>query len=174
MATCMRPAQTLDQGLMLFLHQDCLSSMWLSAPVGLPQGWWFAALVCQAAVWMSCVQHSLCSVSMHSKHYRSNRPHDVFQSIFSSALLIQPESSQLPASPPPPSLESPPACISQCPVFGPPSQGTYFLVADVSSWLRPGEDDVGLCKRLTVEAGVTLIPISAFYASDQRPHHLVR
>jgi aspartate/methionine/tyrosine aminotransferase len=53
-------------------------------------------------------------------------------------------------------------------------QGTYFLVADVSSWLRPGEDDVSLCKRLTAEAGVTLIPISAFYASDARPHHLVR
>lgn len=33
---------------------------------------------------------------------------------------------------------------------------------------------MSLCKRLTVEAGVTLIPISAFYASDQRPHHLVR
>lgn len=55
-----------------------------------------------------------------------------------------------------------------------PAQGTYFLVADVSSLLRPGEDDVSLCKRLTAEAGVTLIPLSAFYASDQRPHHLVR
>ncbi|KAF8065925.1 dapC [Scenedesmus sp. PABB004] len=55
-----------------------------------------------------------------------------------------------------------------------PAQGTYFLVADASSLLRPGEDDVALCKRLTAEAGVTLIPISAFYASDARPHHLVR
>ena len=53
-------------------------------------------------------------------------------------------------------------------------QGTYFLVADVSSLLRPGEDDVALCKRLTVEAGVTVIPLSAFYASGARPHHLVR
>lgn len=33
---------------------------------------------------------------------------------------------------------------------------------------------MALCKRLTAEAGVTAIPISAFYASDQRPHHLVR
>jgi hypothetical protein len=55
-----------------------------------------------------------------------------------------------------------------------PAQGTYFLVADVSSLLKPGEDDVTFCKRLTSEAGVTLIPISAFYASDQRPHQLVR
>ena len=30
------------------------------------------------------------------------------------------------------------------------------------------------CKRLTVEAGVTLIPVSAFYASEQAPRHLVR
>lgn len=55
-----------------------------------------------------------------------------------------------------------------------PAQGTYFLTADMSSIMKPGEDDVALCKRLTVEAGVTLIPISAFYASDQRPHNLVR
>jgi aspartate/methionine/tyrosine aminotransferase len=55
-----------------------------------------------------------------------------------------------------------------------PAQGTYFLTADMSSIMKPGEDDVALCKRLTVEAGVTLIPISAFYASDSRPHNLVR
>lgn len=55
-----------------------------------------------------------------------------------------------------------------------PAQGTYFLTADMSSMLKPGEDDVALCKRLTVEAGVTLIPLSAFYASDARPHNLVR
>jgi aspartate/methionine/tyrosine aminotransferase len=55
-----------------------------------------------------------------------------------------------------------------------PAQGTYFLVADVSPLLRPGEDDVALCKRLTTDAGVTLVPVSAFYASDTRPHHLVR
>lgn len=40
--------------------------------------------------------------------------------------------------------------------------------------MRAGEDDVALCKRLTVEAGVTLIPVSAFYASDRRPHNYVR
>lgn len=55
-----------------------------------------------------------------------------------------------------------------------PSQGTYFLVADISKFLAQGEDDVAFCKRLTIEAGVTLIPVSAFYVSEKRPHHLVR
>lgn len=55
-----------------------------------------------------------------------------------------------------------------------PAQGTYFLVADVSSFQKAGEDDVDFCKRLTAEAGVTLIPVSAFYASQQAPKHLVR
>lgn len=55
---------------------------------------------------------------------------------------------------------------SQLPALGLevlPAQGTYFLVADASSRLRPGEDDVAFCQRLTEEAGVTLIPVSAFY-----------
>ncbi len=54
------------------------------------------------------------------------------------------------------------------------SNGTYFLVADVSKFLQAGEDDVAFCMRLTKEAGVTLIPVSAFYYSKQRPHNLVR
>ncbi len=29
-----------------------------------------------------------------------------------------------------------------------------------SKFLRPGEDDEGICQRLTVEAGVTVIPVS--------------
>jgi hypothetical protein len=65
-------------------------------------------------------------------------------------------------------------CDTLAHAHAPAPQGTYFLVADVSSLLRRGEDDVALCKRLTVEAGVTLIPISAFYASEARPHNLVR
>lgn len=55
-----------------------------------------------------------------------------------------------------------------------PAQGTYFLVADATPFLRPGEDDVAFCMRLTREAGVTLIPVSAFYTGEVRPHHLVR
>jgi aspartate/methionine/tyrosine aminotransferase len=56
-----------------------------------------------------------------------------------------------------------------------PAEGTYFLVADVAKFLRDGEDDVGFAKRLTAEAGVTVIPVSAFYADASRaPRSLVR
>ncbi|KAL6755596.1 pyridoxal phosphate-dependent transferase [Haematococcus lacustris] len=55
-----------------------------------------------------------------------------------------------------------------------PGHGAYFLVADVSKFLREGEDDAAFCKRLTVEAGVTLIPISGFYVGPDPPRHLVR
>jgi aspartate/methionine/tyrosine aminotransferase len=54
-----------------------------------------------------------------------------------------------------------------------PCDGTYFLVADVSRWLRDGEDDVAFCRRLVVEAGVVLIPMSAFY-ERAAPRGLVR
>lgn len=54
-----------------------------------------------------------------------------------------------------------------------PCDGTYFLVLDVSRWLRPGEDDVAFCRRLVVDAGLVLIPMSAFYESGP-PRHLVR
>jgi len=54
-----------------------------------------------------------------------------------------------------------------------PCDGTYFLVLDVRSWLRAGEDDVAFCRRLVTEAGVALIPMSAFYAAEA-PRHLVR
>jgi aspartate/methionine/tyrosine aminotransferase len=51
--------------------------------------------------------------------------------------------------------------------------GTYFLVLDVTKWLRPDEDDVAFCRRLVVDAGVVLIPMSAFYEAEP-PRHLVR
>jgi len=51
--------------------------------------------------------------------------------------------------------------------------GTYFLVLDVTKWLRPDEDDIAFCRRLVVEGGVVLIPMSAFYESSP-PRHLVR
>jgi len=54
-----------------------------------------------------------------------------------------------------------------------PCDGTYFLVLDVAAWLRPGEDDIALCRRLVVEAGVVLIPMSAFYEASP-PRNLVR
>ena len=42
--------------------------------------------------------------------------------------------------------------------------------------LSPGAevDDIEFCITLTKEAGVTLIPVSAFYASKDQPRHLVR
>lgn len=56
-----------------------------------------------------------------------------------------------------------------------PADGTYFLVADAAAFLRPGEDDVAFAKRLTAEGGVTVIPVSAFYADAARaPRSLVR
>jgi aspartate/methionine/tyrosine aminotransferase len=54
-----------------------------------------------------------------------------------------------------------------------PCDGTYFLVLDIARWLRPGEHDVAYCKRLAVEGGVVLIPMSAFYETAA-PAHLVR
>lgn len=54
-----------------------------------------------------------------------------------------------------------------------PCDGTYFLVADMSRWLRDGEDDAALCRRLVTEVGVVLIPLSAFYEKDA-PRGLVR
>jgi aspartate/methionine/tyrosine aminotransferase len=54
-----------------------------------------------------------------------------------------------------------------------PCDATYFLVLDVSRWLLPGEDDIAFCRRLVVDAGVVLIPMSAFYEASP-PGHLVR
>ena len=53
-----------------------------------------------------------------------------------------------------------------------PCAGTYFITADVSP-LGLGADDVALCKRMTVEAGVAAVPMSAFY-DDEAPSHFVR
>lgn len=54
-----------------------------------------------------------------------------------------------------------------------PCDGTYFLVLDVERWQRDGEDDLAFCKRLVIEAGVVLIPMSAFYDREP-PRSLVR
>lgn len=50
-----------------------------------------------------------------------------------------------------------------------PGRGTYFLVLDVAHLMRPDEDDLAFCRRLTVDGGVTLIPMSAFHAAG--PSH---
>ena len=53
-----------------------------------------------------------------------------------------------------------------------PCGGTYFVSADVSP-LGLGANDVELCRRMTIEAGVTAVPVSAFYA-ENGPSHFVR
>jgi aspartate/methionine/tyrosine aminotransferase len=47
---------------------------------------------------------------------------------------------------------------------------TYFAVADIAN-LDPTADDLAFCRRLTLEAGVTPVPISSFYGErDVRSH----
>ena len=50
--------------------------------------------------------------------------------------------------------------------------GTYFITADTRP-LGLGGDDVAACHRLTLEAGVTAIPVSAFYGAEP-PSHFIR
>lgn len=56
-----------------------------------------------------------------------------------------------------------------------PCRGTYFLIADVSR-LDAGSGGEAFCRRLTAEAGVAAIPVSAFYhpGADAVPDHLIR
>jgi N-succinyldiaminopimelate aminotransferase len=51
--------------------------------------------------------------------------------------------------------------------------GTYFITADFRPLGLGDIDDVEACRVLTLEAGVTPISVSAFYASDA-PRHYVR
>ena len=54
-----------------------------------------------------------------------------------------------------------------------PTQGSYFITTD----FRPlgfNGDDVAFCRALTVEAKVTAIPVTAFYASSDAPNHYAR
>ena len=53
-----------------------------------------------------------------------------------------------------------------------PCAGTYFVTCDASG-LMPGLGDVEICRRLTVEAGVTAVPVSAFYG-DNAPESFIR
>lgn len=52
------------------------------------------------------------------------------------------------------------------------SAGTYFTCADIRP-LKKELDDVAFCRDLTINAGVTAIPMSAFYVADA-PTHFVR
>ncbi|WP_133271506.1 methionine aminotransferase [Hymenobacter radiodurans] len=53
-----------------------------------------------------------------------------------------------------------------------PTQGAYFQLARYDA-IAPGEDDVSFVRRLTREAGVAVVPVSAFY-HDGTDHGLVR
>src|SRR5690606_24105312 len=53
-----------------------------------------------------------------------------------------------------------------------PSQGTIFVTADVANFGFKG-GDVAFCHDMTVKAGVTAIPVSAFYEGEG-PDHFVR
>jgi len=54
------------------------------------------------------------------------------------------------------------------------THGAYFIVADARRFLREAETDDEFAQRLTVEAGVTVIPVSGFYIGPDPPKHLVR
>ena len=52
------------------------------------------------------------------------------------------------------------------------SQGSYFLTVDFTALGFEG-DDAAFCHHITVEAGVTAVPMGAFYSNDG-PSHFVR
>ncbi|MBZ9934938.1 aminotransferase [Mesorhizobium sp. BR1-1-16] len=53
-----------------------------------------------------------------------------------------------------------------------PCSGTYFVTADVSPLGLTG-GDVEICRQMTLEGGVTAVPVSAFYAGEA-PSNFVR
>jgi aspartate/methionine/tyrosine aminotransferase len=54
-----------------------------------------------------------------------------------------------------------------------PTQGTYFITADFAPLGFDG-DDVAFCRHITEHAGVTAIPVSAFYDQPDAPRHYAR
>jgi aspartate/methionine/tyrosine aminotransferase len=54
-----------------------------------------------------------------------------------------------------------------------PTQGTYFITADLAPLGFDG-DDVAFCRHITEQAGVTAIPVSAFYDQPDAPRHYAR
>jgi N-succinyldiaminopimelate aminotransferase len=54
-----------------------------------------------------------------------------------------------------------------------PTQGTYFITTDFSG-LGFNGDDLAFCRHITEQAGVTAIPVSAFYDERGAPAHYAR
>ena len=53
------------------------------------------------------------------------------------------------------------------------TQGTYFITTDFAPLGFDG-DDVAFCRHITEQAGVTAIPVSAFYETGEPPRHYAR
>jgi aspartate/methionine/tyrosine aminotransferase len=51
------------------------------------------------------------------------------------------------------------------------AEGSYFTIASFAGFDREG-DDLAFCRRLTAEAGVTAVPLSAFYGDGGPRSHL--
>ena len=54
-----------------------------------------------------------------------------------------------------------------------PTKGTYFITTDFATLGFDG-DDVAFCRHITEQAGVTAIPVSAFYDGPNAPSHYAR
>jgi aspartate/methionine/tyrosine aminotransferase len=54
-----------------------------------------------------------------------------------------------------------------------PSRGTYFITTDFALLGFNGDDDA-FCRHITEKAGVTAIPVSAFYDEPGAPRHYAR
>jgi aspartate/methionine/tyrosine aminotransferase len=54
-----------------------------------------------------------------------------------------------------------------------PARGTYFITTDFAP-LGYNGDDVSFCRHITEKAGVTAIPVSAFYDEPGAPDHYAR
>ena len=58
-----------------------------------------------------------------------------------------------------------------------PTQGTYFITTDfapLAARVGFNGDDVAFCRHITEKAGVTAIPVSAFYEEGNAPRHYAR
>ncbi|MBV9250831.1 MAG: aminotransferase [Acetobacteraceae bacterium] len=54
-----------------------------------------------------------------------------------------------------------------------PTQGTYFVTTDFAPLGFAGDDEA-FCRHITEQAGVTAIPVSAFYDAPDAPRHYAR
>lgn len=53
-------------------------------------------------------------------------------------------------------------------------EGAYYVLADISNWTQPGEDDMAFARRLSRDAGVTPVPGSSFFSNPDDCRTIVR